>query len=272
MRMQHTIYMNGILLHHPIQHHMVRKTRNVYVAFALYSQSSVLPVVKQLSTLAPATSFYISHPPRLVAAASNFQMTTSNHACCPPKSTSNAFMLSTLPQQEPNEPTNQTSECQQVDPQTAFAATVPLSSSATPAVMTTSTSSVPKNTFYRRSLPDTCVAFSSRMGRIYFESAMRHRGLKSYFHLMEQYTTQSEPAFCGISTLVIALNALAVDPRQIWKGSWRWYEESMLNCCIDLEQAKQTGITMPVGSIKFYLCIMCSSRNRTNNILFPLLF
>jgi Phytochelatin synthase len=39
------------------------------------------------------------------------------------------------------------------------------------------------------------------------------------------------------STLVISLNALAVDPRQIWKGPWRWYEESMLNCCIDLELA-----------------------------------
>jgi Phytochelatin synthase len=106
--------------------------------------------------------------------------------------------------------------------------------------------SPPKTTFYRRSLPDTCVAFSSPQGRKYFASAMRHRGLKSYYHLMEQYTTQSEPAFCGISTLVISLNALAVDPRQIWKGSWRWYEESMLNCCIDLEQAKETGITMAV--------------------------
>jgi glutathione gamma-glutamylcysteinyltransferase len=112
-------------------------------------------------------------------------------------------------------------------------------SSSIPAV-----SAPPKTTFYRRSLPDTCVAFSSPQGRQYFASAMQHRGLKSYFHLMEQYTTQSEPAFCGISTLVISLNALAVDPRQIWKGSWRWYEESMLNCCIDLEQAKETGITM----------------------------
>ena len=106
----------------------------------------------------------------------------------------------------------------------------------------------PRTTFYRRSLPDTCVAFSSAPGRRYFGSAMETRGLKSYFHLMEQYTTQSEPAFCGISTLVISLNALAVDPRQIWKGSWRWYEESMLNCCIDLEQAKETGITMTVRS------------------------
>lgn len=43
--------------------------------------------------------------------------------------------------------------------------------------------------------------------------------------------------------MVIVLNALAVDPRRSWKGPWRWYEESMLNCCVDLEEVKRTGIT-----------------------------
>jgi glutathione gamma-glutamylcysteinyltransferase len=61
---------------------------------------------------------------------------------------------------------------------------------------------------------------------------------------MEQFTTQSEPAYCGISTLAMVLNALSVDPRRTWKGPWRWYTESMLNCCIDLEEVKDTGITM----------------------------
>ena len=37
--------------------------------------------------------------------------------------------------------------------------------------------------------------------------------------------------------------ALAVDPRRSWKGPWRWYVENMLNCCVDLEQVKKTGIT-----------------------------
>ncbi len=40
------------------------------------------------------------------------------------------------------------------------------------------------------------------------------------------------------------LNALAVDPQQNWKGPWRWYEEQMLNCCLDLEDVKATGITL----------------------------
>ncbi|VEU36694.1 unnamed protein product [Pseudo-nitzschia multistriata] len=42
----------------------------------------------------------------------------------------------------------------------------------------------------------------------------------------------------------MTLNALAVDPGQQWKGVWRWYTESMLNCCVDLEEIKKDGITL----------------------------
>lgn len=101
-----------------------------------------------------------------------------------------------------------------------------------------------QRTFYRRSLPDGCVALSSKAGRKLFDSASTHKGLKAFFSLLEHHTTQAEPAFCGISTLTMCLNALAVDPRQIWKGPWRWYEESMLNCCVDLDIVKKTGITL----------------------------
>lgn len=45
-------------------------------------------------------------------------------------------------------------------------------------------------------------------------------------------------------SVVLVLNALAVDPGQHWKGPWRWYEEKMLNCCVDLEEIKQAGITL----------------------------
>lgn len=45
-------------------------------------------------------------------------------------------------------------------------------------------------------------------------------------------------------SVVLVLNALAVDPGQNWKGPWRWYEEEMLNCCVDLEEIKQAGITL----------------------------
>ena len=93
-------------------------------------------------------------------------------------------------------------------------------------------------------MPDTCVALSSPEGRKIFASAHDSGGLKSFFPLMEQFSTQTEPAYCGPTTLVVILNALAVDPRRTWKGPWRWYEESFLNCCVDLEMVKKTGITL----------------------------
>ena len=104
--------------------------------------------------------------------------------------------------------------------------------------------------FYRRQLPSTCISLSSEKGQSLFRSAMESGGTKCFFPLTEHFLTQSEPSYCGISTLVMTLNALSVDPRITWKGSWRWYEEKMLNCCIDLEQAKETGIT-----IKEFQCL-----------------
>jgi len=98
--------------------------------------------------------------------------------------------------------------------------------------------------FYQRKLPETCVAFASREGKKIFKSALENNGLKSFYNLIEQHHTQTEPAFCGISTLVMVLNALAVDPGQHWKGPWRWYSESMLNCCVDSEDIKKAGITL----------------------------
>ncbi|KAL7490635.1 hypothetical protein ACHAWT_000195 [Skeletonema menzelii] len=101
----------------------------------------------------------------------------------------------------------------------------------------------PSRTFYRRTLPSSLTSFSSIEGKEIFASAMSTGGTSAFFSLIEQLQTQPEPAYCGLTTLVIILNALAVDPRRKWKGPWRWYEESMLNCCIDLDVAKETGIT-----------------------------
>ncbi len=44
-------------------------------------------------------------------------------------------------------------------------------------------------------------------------------------------STQDEPAFCGLASLAMVLNALSIDPRRTWKGSWRWFHEAMLDCC-----------------------------------------
>ena len=76
-------------------------------------------------------------------------------------------------------------------------------------------------TFYRRPLPRHLPALSSPAGRVLFKEALASNGLKSYFALAETYETQSEPSFCGITTLSMSLNALGVDPRRRWKGVWR---------------------------------------------------
>ena len=59
---------------------------------------------------------------------------------------------------------------------------------------------------------------------------MRQGFCQSYFSLAENFRTQDEPAYCGLSTLVMALNALRVDPGRPWKGPWRFFHEDMLDC------------------------------------------
>ena len=61
-------------------------------------------------------------------------------------------------------------------------------------------------------------------------------GMAGYFPLAEQFHTQSDPAYCGLGSLVMALNALAIDPERLWKGAWRWFAEDMLDCCLVLFQ------------------------------------
>ncbi|MFB2923448.1 MULTISPECIES: phytochelatin synthase family protein [Aerosakkonema] len=97
--------------------------------------------------------------------------------------------------------------------------------------------------FYRRPLPEQLISFSSTQGREVFREALASGGMEAYFTLAEQFHTQSEPAFCGLGTLVVVLNALSIDPGRVWKGVWRWYGEEFLDCCQPLSQVKEQGIT-----------------------------
>jgi Phytochelatin synthase len=97
-------------------------------------------------------------------------------------------------------------------------------------------------TLYRRPLPADTIAFSSPDGRGIFAEALAARGLEGYFPLAEQFHTQSEPAFCGLGSLVVALNALAIDPERLWKGPWRWFAEDLLDCCVPLEDVRERGL------------------------------
>jgi len=65
---------------------------------------------------------------------------------------------------------------------------------------------------------------------------------KAYFPLAEQFMTQSDPPFCGPTTIVMVLNSLKIDPKQVWKSPWRWYTEHMLKHCAPLDFSQ--GLTM----------------------------
>ncbi|MGB1014388.1 MAG: phytochelatin synthase family protein, partial [Nannocystaceae bacterium] len=97
---------------------------------------------------------------------------------------------------------------------------------------------------YRRPLPPDLIAFSSAEGRRLFDEARAEGGMEIFFPLIEQFHTQSEPAFCGLGALVVALNALGVDPGRLWQGPWRWFSEELLDCCLPLEQVRMQGVTL----------------------------
>mmetsp|Transcript_42030 Transcript_42030/g.164632 ORF Transcript_42030/g.164632 Transcript_42030/m.164632 type:complete len:104 (+) Transcript_42030:200-511(+) len=69
--------------------------------------------------------------------------------------------------------------------------------------------------FYRRPLPSSLVAFSSAEGRRRFNEAVCDGTAESFFPLVEQFQTQSEPAYCGLTSLSVVLNALAIDPQRV---------------------------------------------------------
>jgi glutathione gamma-glutamylcysteinyltransferase len=99
-------------------------------------------------------------------------------------------------------------------------------------------------TLYRRPLPADLVAFSSPEGRAIFREALAAGTLEGWFVLAEQYHTQADPAFCGLGSLVVALNGLGIDPQRLWKGPWRWFSEELLDCCVSLDVVRTRGINL----------------------------
>ncbi|CAN7027974.1 unnamed protein product [Brassica oleracea var. botrytis] len=97
---------------------------------------------------------------------------------------------------------------------------------------------------YRRSLPSPpAIDFSSPEGKKIFNEALQKGTMEGFFKLISYFQTQSEPAYCGLASLSVVLNALSIDPGRKWKGPWRWFDESMLDCCEPLEVVKEKGIT-----------------------------
>ncbi|XP_059432164.1 glutathione gamma-glutamylcysteinyltransferase 1-like [Corylus avellana] len=97
---------------------------------------------------------------------------------------------------------------------------------------------------YRRVLPSPpAFDFASHEGKKLFVEAIQSGTMEGFYRLISYFQTQSEPAYCGLASLSMVLNALAIDPGRKWKGPWRWFDESMLDCCEPLEKVKATGIS-----------------------------
>jgi len=91
-----------------------------------------------------------------------------------------------------------------------------------------------QKSLYRRPLPDELIPFASEEGRRVFREALATGHMEGFFAVSEQFHTQADPAFCGLGSLVVALNALEIDPGRLWKGPWRWFSEELLDCCAPL--------------------------------------
>eukprot|EP00798_Chlamydomonas_sp_ICE-L_P011084 gene11084-18694_t len=121
----------------------------------------------------------------------------------------------------------------------------PTSGSVTTGLTTLASGQGFKKTFYKRHLPtQTCIPFSSREGREVFQEALAAGHMAGFFKLVEQFSMQDEPAFCGLTSISMVMNALSIDPRRTWKGAWRFFHEQLLDCCRPIDEVKKHGITL----------------------------
>lgn len=52
-----------------------------------------------------------------------------------------------------------------------------------------------------------------------FLEAIQNGTMEGFFKLISYFQTQSEPAYCGLASLSMVLNALSIDPGRKWKGN-----------------------------------------------------
>jgi glutathione gamma-glutamylcysteinyltransferase len=97
--------------------------------------------------------------------------------------------------------------------------------------------------FYQQRLPKAQVPFTSKQGRKFFREALEAGYAENFFFLAEQFRTQDEPTFCGLTTLAMVLNSLRIDPMRTWKGAWRWFNEQNLGCCTGTSEVREEGLT-----------------------------
>ncbi|RYR69543.1 hypothetical protein Ahy_A03g016099 [Arachis hypogaea] len=109
------------------------------------------------------------------------------------------------------------------------------------------------NGFYKRLLPSPpAIDFVSNNGKFFtciqlrdklFLEAYQNGTMQGFNSLISHFQTQTELTYCGLTSLTMVLNSLAIDPGRKWKGPWRWFDESMLDYCGPLETVRANGIS-----------------------------
>jgi glutathione gamma-glutamylcysteinyltransferase len=75
-----------------------------------------------------------------------------------------------------------------------------------------------KVSLYKRTMPKVGIPFNSKKSQDMLKESIDEGTGASFFSLVDQHQTQSEPTFCGLSTMTTVLNSLGIDPRKKWKG------------------------------------------------------
>lgn len=99
----------------------------------------------------------------------------------------------------------------------------------------------------RRVLPKSLTALSSSEGTRLLMESLTNQSAACYLSLVEHGMNQSDPAYCGLTSLVICLNAMAIDPQVRWRGGWRYFDEDVLlsMCgCLSRERIRRVGISL----------------------------
>ena len=121
------------------------------------------------------------------------------------------------------------------------------------------------NSLYRRPLPADTIPFSSPEGRRIFADALASGGMDGYFRLAEQFHTQSEPAYCGLGTLVTAflpaIYAALVGPTpSACVVEKKFSPDVTVNgeTCRALADSIESSVVITVGSITLALAVIAA--------------
>ena len=115
-------------------------------------------------------------------------------------------------------------------------------------------------TVYKRTTPKVGIPFDSEKSNKLVLQCLKSKYYSSFYTLLSHFTTQSHPTYCGISSMVMILNALLIDPNRRWNGIWRWFSEDIV-WCTDIKTIEKFGMNLE----EFNIVSKC---NNLFNILF----